>query len=253
MHPDELSDEVKIVFESTQGCVKLSTEVLIKQEAEKQEAKEHEQEAKEPDTGSESLSDTEDDASANGDYLVFGEPDKLPFGDRTNSTQVETTTELTAEEQLRMAQERIAKEKEKTAVSAAKEKAAIAADIKATAAKLVKRCRDAVDASKERADEVWQAKLIFASDVPAPPLPAYDFKSNATLGGVVLIPAQKYPTHALKDAAGREQFMGWAGKLVGYERGKLRMKVKISGDSGYEHLAIKGSGAYALEKLIRLV
>ncbi len=76
MHPDELSDEVKIVFESTQGCVKLSTEVLIKQEAKEQEAKEHEQEAKEPVAGSESLSDTEDDASANGDYLVFGEPDK---------------------------------------------------------------------------------------------------------------------------------------------------------------------------------
>ena len=72
MHPDELSDEVKIVFESTQGCVKLSTEVLIKQEAKEQEAKEHEQEAKEPG----SADDTEDDASDNGDFLVFGEPDK---------------------------------------------------------------------------------------------------------------------------------------------------------------------------------
>ena len=46
---------------------------------------------------------------------------------------------------------------------------------------------------------------------------------------------------------------GWAGKLVGYESKNQKMKVKIHGDVGYEHLTIKGTGAYALHSLVRLI
>jgi hypothetical protein len=205
-------------------------------------------------------------------FLVFGEPPRKPLGERTNSTPTAARTELSAEEQLRVAQERVAQERAavkadaaKDAADAAKAKAkadaakakADAAKAKADAAKAdADAAADAAAAaavSKERADELWRAKVVFAKDMPKSPLPAFDFGSNAPIGKLVLIPAKKYPKYAASDSAGQDGFMGWAGKLVGYESAKSKMKVKIHGDSGYEHLPTKGSGAYALPNLIRLI
>ena len=59
--------------------------------------------------------------------------------------------------------------------------------------------------------------------------------------------------HHAEDAGGREHFMGWAGKLLAYEKGKSKMKAKIYSDAAYEHLPIKSSGTYAIHNLIRLV
>ena len=103
------------------------------------------------------------------------------------------------------------------------------------------------------AEELFEAKVVFAKDVPDPPLPAFDFTGKELIGKLVLIPAKKYPAFAISDAAGRDDFKGWAGKLVGYESGKAKMKVKIRGDAGYEHLAVKGTSTYALRNLVRLV
>ena len=46
--------------------------------------------------------------------------------------------------------------------------------------------------------------------------------------------------------------MGWAGKLSGFEMNKKKIKVKVFGDAGFEHIAINGSSVYALANLTRL-
>jgi hypothetical protein len=330
VHPDELSDDVKLVFDSALGssaCVKLSTEVSIKtetmMESSEEESSEEESSEEELDPFGEvgtavnampkpppaakprrlgapgthwcvpvnkpkqtaeggvvPRSDVlvpieSTDAAATVEsptFLVFGEPPRKPLGERTNSTPTAARTELSAEEQLRVAQERVAQERAAVKADAAKDAAdAAKATAKADAAKAkadaAKAKADAAKAdadaaadaaaaaavSKERADELWRAKVVFAKDMPKSPLPAFDFGSNAPIGKLVLIPAKKYPKYAASDSAGQDGFMGWAGKLVGYESAKSKMKVKIHGDSGYEHLPTKGSGAYALPNLIRLI
>ena len=93
---------------------------------------------------------------------------------------------------------------------------------------------------------------MFANSVPQVALPPFDFTCQSTVGNLVLIPAKKYPKAAVPDAAGREDFLGWAGRLMGYENHRRKMKVKINGDTGFEHLAIHGSSVYAVAKLTRL-
>ena len=257
MHPDELSDDVKVMFESKLGsstCVKLSTEVSIKTDT-KVESSEEEPGGEVVSTAIVAASDEPQR------FLVFGEPARQPLGNRTNSTPTVAATELSAEEQLRVAQERVAQERSAAKADAAKAKAdAAKADADAAKAKADAAKADAdananaeAAASKERADELWQAKVVFAKDMPKSPLPAFEFGSSAPIGMLVLIPAKKYPKHAVTDSAGQDGFMGWAGKLIGYESAKSKMKVKIYGDPGFEHLPTKGPGAYALPNLIRLI
>ena len=40
--------------------------------------------------------------------------------------------------------------------------------------------------------------------------------------------------------------------MVGFEDKKRKVKVKITGDKGYEHLAVQGTGAYAVQNLLRI-
>ena len=61
-----------------------------------------------------------------------------------------------------------------------------------------------------------------------------------------------YPAHAAAAAEGRTDFQGWAAKLVCFEAKRAKLKVKVFGDNGYEHLAVKGSSVYCVEKLVRL-
>jgi hypothetical protein len=104
----------------------------------------------------------------------------------------------------------------------------------------------------KKAEELFEAKVVFANDIPDPPLPPFDFTGKDPIGHIVLIPGRKYPAFATRDAAGRANFMGWAGKLVSYANKKEKMRVKICGDAGYEHLTVKGASAYALHRLVRL-
>ena len=46
-------------------------------------------------------------------------------------------------------------------------------------------------------------------------------------------------------------FVGWAGKIIAFESSRKKLKIKIYGDAGYEHLDIK-SGKYAVSSLERL-
>ena len=48
------------------------------------------------------------------------------------------------------------------------------------------------------------------------------------------------------------KFLGWVGKIVGYEKKKKKMKVKIKNDRGFESLDLR-SGKYAIASLVRLV
>jgi len=102
-------------------------------------------------------------------------------------------------------------------------------------------------------DELWQARVIFEKDLPQPALEAFDFTTKAPVGQLVLIPAKKYPAFAEKDAGGKSGFKGWAGKLMAFEKSQTKMRVKIQNDSGYEHMSVKGTSAYALQNLVRLV
>lgn len=183
-------------------------------------------------------------------FLIFGEPPRQPLGSRTNAAEAQ----VTAEEQLRVAQERMAVEKARVAAANAADKAAAdkaAANAKAAEAAAAAEASAAV--AKERAEQMWQAKVVFAKDMPDPPLPAFDFEDASFVGKLVLIPAKKYPKHATIDAAGQENFMGWAGKVMGYESKNTKVKVKVHGDAGYEHLTVKGTGPYALPNLMRLI
>lgn len=95
---------------------------------------------------------------------------------------------------------------------------------------------------------------VFKEDgsVPREALPAFDHTSNNMIGRCVLIPAEKYSKFAERDAAERDGFLGWVGKVVAYEKGKKKIKIKIKDDSGYEKLDLKGSSRFALDKLVRL-
>ena len=262
VHPDELSEDVKVVFDSKLGsscCVTLSEEAIIKREAPMEARRQQESESDEQESIGETGKDEtgKDETPPARGFLVFGDPERQPLADCTNSV-APAAPALTAEEQLRVAQERMAKE---TAVAKAVAKATATAATTAAAAKAAMAAAAAVAAAEgaalaksvAKADELFEAKVVFAKDVPDPPLPAFDFTGKELIGKLVLIPAKKYPAFATSDAAGRDDFMGWAGKLVGYENNKQKMKVKIRGDTGYEHLTIKGTGAYALHSLVRLI
>ena len=95
---------------------------------------------------------------------------------------------------------------------------------------------------------------VFEGDgtIPAKPLPEFNHDSNSTVGMCVLIPASKYPAFANIDSKGRADFVGWVGQLQGYEAKKSKMRVKIDGDRGYEHLPVRGASKYAIQSLVRL-
>lgn len=81
--------------------------------------------------------------------------------------------------------------------------------------------------------------------------PPFDHEKSEALNHIVVIPAAKYPKFAAVDGKGCADFLGWAGRLVGYENSKKKMKVKISGDVGLEHLSVS-DGKYAINVLQRL-
>ena len=233
VHPDELSEDVKVVFDSKLGsscCVTLSEEAIIKREAPMEARRQQESESDEQESIGETGKDEtgKDETPPARGFLVFGDPERQPLADCTNSV-APAAPALTAEEHLRVAQERMAV----VAAVAAAEGAALAKSV-------------------AKADELFEAKVVFADDIPDPPLPPFDFTGKDPIGHIVLIPGRKYPAFATRDAAGRANFMGWAGKLVSYANKKEKMRVKICGDAGYEHLAVKGAGAYALHGLVRL-
>ena len=68
----------------------------------------------------------------------------------------------------------------------------------------------------------------------------------------VLIPANKYPNYAEVDGGSDGRFLGWVGKIVGYEDKGRKLKVKIKNDQGFEHLPIDGSARYTVARLTRL-
>lgn len=42
-------------------------------------------------------------------------------------------------------------------------------------------------------------------------------KKEKAIGNLVLIPSSKYPACVAADAGGRDDFIGWAGKIIAYE------------------------------------
>ena len=249
IHPDELDDDVKIVFESLKGSgqlIKLCTEAIIKTEkilaADEIEADEvAADEAAADEVPCDSVPPVRDG------FIVFGEAtQRQPLGDRSNDRSVELpNAKCTAEEQLKLAMARVAAEKkaaDAARVAAAAKEAALAKEADAA--------KEAANALKTRAKDLWEAKLVYTADLPEPALPAYGV--DAVLGGLVLIPARKYPLHAKEHAEKRTDFLGWAGKLIAFECRKSKVKVKVHGDQHYEHLPVKGSSLYAIEKLVRL-
>ena len=96
---------------------------------------------------------------------------------------------------------------------------------------------------------------IFMGDgaIPLQQLQAFDHEhDNNVIGCCVLIPAAKYERFASIDASGRDDFVGWVGKIVGYENKKKKVRIKVLGDQGFERLDVKGSAKFALDKLTRL-
>ena len=97
---------------------------------------------------------------------------------------------------------------------------------------------------------------MFTADIPKDPKPPFDHKQGAkennAIGSLVLIPSSKYPACVEADGGGREAFEGWAGKIVGYEDKRKKVKVQIQGDKGLEHLPVAGSAKFALANLVRL-
>ena len=93
---------------------------------------------------------------------------------------------------------------------------------------------------------------VYHEDKPSSPLPAFDFDSNEAIGKLIIIPASKYPAFVpKKDGVVHPSFVGWAGKIMAFENNRRKLKVKIHGDAGYEHLDIKGK-KYAVSTLERL-
>jgi hypothetical protein len=91
---------------------------------------------------------------------------------------------------------------------------------------------------------------IFESDgvVPEPPLPAFNHVNRDAQGQIVLIPASKYKMFAQAEeaAAGKGKLLGWAGKIIAYETGAKKVKVKIVKDASYEHLPVTGATRHML-------
>jgi len=67
----------------------------------------------------------------------------------------------------------------------------------------------------------------------------------------VLIPASKYPKFGESHVDG-STFLGWVGQLHAYEDKRKKMKVKICGDAGFEHLPVTGASKWAISNLVRL-
>ena len=88
--------------------------------------------------------------------------------------------------------------------------------------------------------------------VPNEKMQAFDHKNDSAVGHLVLIPAQKYKAYVEHDPLNRP-FLGWVGKIMSYEDRRKKAKVKIFGDTGYEHLMVKGSSKYAIDSLVRLM
>ena len=98
---------------------------------------------------------------------------------------------------------------------------------------------------------------VFAKDAFVPPVPLepFDFTTNDAIGKLVVIPASKYLTFAIKESkevSGRGDFLGWAGKVMAFEDSRRKLKIKIHEDKGLEHLSIT-SGKYAVANLQRLL
>ena len=93
---------------------------------------------------------------------------------------------------------------------------------------------------------------VFEGDgsLPAQALPPLDGESDGVVGSCVLIPADKYAKFPEVSDTGAT-FLGWVGKIVGVDKRKKKMKVKIKDDRGFEHLGIS-SGKYAIASLVRL-
>ena len=87
--------------------------------------------------------------------------------------------------------------------------------------------------------------------VPEEALAPFEHDGKGAVGCLVLVPAEKYPHEAvtIPDAA---NFLGWVGMIICYEDKRSKVKVKIHGDRGYEHLTIKSAAKYSLDKLTRL-
>ena len=89
-------------------------------------------------------------------------------------------------------------------------------------------------------------------NIPTPPLPPFDLSQGKVIGNLVLIPACKYEAFAAEAQKGQEaNFLGWVGKIMGFETRGSKVKVKINGDKGIEHLPVQ-SGKFALNNLTRL-
>ena len=75
---------------------------------------------------------------------------------------------------------------------------------------------------------------------------------DSAVGNAVLIPKAKYPKVVAAEANGRDDdFLGWVGKIISYESKRTKLKVKVYGDQGYEHLPLTGS-KFAISELVRL-
>ena len=247
----------------------LNEQVKIRGDAAGEEADTASEEAdtarEEADT-TEEESDTAGEEAENDDsveFTVFGTTDRQPLLSRAASEHEPPSSQpsMTAAEQLRLAKERVEKEQAQCEANAAraaaeldaaaKRDAEIAEAAKREAAKIAEAAKR--EAAKISTDALWQARVVFEKDMPPPwGLEPFDFKTKAPIGQLVLIPAKKYPAFAVIDAKGKEGFMGWAGKLMAYEQRQTKMKVKVMGDKGIEHMSVSGTGPYALANLIRL-
>ena len=99
---------------------------------------------------------------------------------------------------------------------------------------------------------------VFRNDgsLPDSTLPPFDHSGDSMLdsavGNAVLIPKAKYPKVVAAEANGRDDdFLGWVGKIISYESKRTKLKVKVYGDQGYEHLPLTGS-KFAISELVRL-
>ena len=262
IHPDELDEQVKSMYKSALGsssCVMLSEDVDIKME-------ESDEAFPVPTPKKDRVSETVggNKLVVRKSFVIYGEAgQRQPLGNNTNqpaggapaadSEALPSSPSLSRAAQaatvlLNAKTAREVQAKAKAADAAAK--AATRAAKKSEAAVVLEAV--AVSSQSELCDELWEGRVVFANSVPQVALPPFDFTCQSTVGNLVLIPAKKYPKAAVTDAAGREDFLGWAGRLMGYENHRRKMKVKINGDTGFEHLAIHGSSVYAVAKLTRL-
>ena len=260
IHPDELDEQVKSMYKSALGsssCVMLSEDVDIKME-------ESDEAFPEPTPKKDRVIETVggNKLVVRKSFVIYGEAgQRQPLGNNTNqpaggaasSEALPPSPSLSRAAQAatillnaKTAREEQAKAKAADAAARVATRAAKKSGVEHTVV------LEAVAVSAKAHDELWEKRLVFADSVPQVALPAFDFNCQSTVGNLVLIPAKKYQSAAVTDAAGREDFLGWAGRLMGYENHRRKMKVKINGDAGFEHLAIHGSSVYAVAKLTRL-